>query len=157
MQAFQKRRSASNPSPVGRQKFRGSRRSNRGIALIEVLVALLIFMLGVLGLIGMQSSLTQTQTESKLRADAAFLANELVGRMWADSSNLTAYAGEDGCSASSCTEWRAKLTQLLPGSGAEVTVDGLSGDISITVTWKVPNGGAHKYVTQTVIKGKAAS
>lgn len=157
MQAPQKLRFRSPSRPTCQRGRGGSRRGSAGIALIEVLVALLIFMLGVLGLIGMQSSLTRTQTESKFRADAAFLANELVGRMWADSSNLTAYAGEDSCSASSCTEWRAKLTQLLPGSGAEVTVDGLSGDISITVTWNVPNGGAHKYVTQTVIKGKAAS
>ena len=156
MQAFQKSCSASFPRPVGRQKHRGSRRSNGGIALIEVLVALLIFMLGVLGLIGMQSSLTRTQTESKVRADAAYLANELIGRMWADANNLTGYAGDDGCSASSCTEWRTKLGQILPGGGAEITVNGLTGDISITLTWSMPNGEAHKYVTQTTIAGKSA-
>jgi type IV pilus assembly protein PilV len=57
----------------------------RGIALIEVLVALLIFMLGVLGLVGLQASMTRAQTDSKVRADAAYLASELNGRMWSRS------------------------------------------------------------------------
>ncbi|MDM0075142.1 pilus assembly protein PilV [Variovorax sp. J2P1-59] len=126
------------------------------MALIEVLVAMLIFMLGVLGLIGMQGSLTRSQTESKMRADAAYLASEVIGRMWTDINNLTGYAGDDSCSAAGCTEWRSKVTQMLPGGGAAIAVDEATGDVSVTVTWALPNGDTHKYVTQTTIAGKTA-
>ena len=117
---------------------------------------MLIFMLGVLGLLGMQGSLTKVQTDSKIRADAAYLASELVGRMWADVNNLTAYEGTTTCGATSCTEWRSKVAQILPSGGAVVSVDEATGDVSITVTWTVPGGEAHKYVTQTTIASKTA-
>ena len=128
----------------------------RGMALLEVLVALLIFMLGLLGLIGLHSVMTATQTDSKIRADAAYLATEAVGRMWHDMNNLTGYAGDANCSAASCTEWRAKVAKILPGGGAAITVDEASGDVSITLTWTTPDGGSHKYQTLTTILSKAA-
>lgn len=127
----------------------------RGIALLEVLVAILIFMLGVLGLIGLQGSMTRAQTESKVRADAAYLASEVIGRMWADVVNVNAYAGTDSCTASSCTEWRSKVEKVLPSGDAVITVDSVTGDVSITVTWTTPDGNSHKYVTSTTIASKS--
>lgn len=132
-------------------------RSTRGIALIEALVAMLIFMLGVLGLIGMQGSLTRTQTESKVRADAAYLASEVVGRMWADINNLAGYKGDSSCSADSCTEWRAKVAKVLPNGGATITVADDTGDVVVTMTWKLPNGDTHRYATRTTVVTKTAS
>lgn len=129
----------------------------RGVALIEVLVALLIFMLGVLGLIGMQSTLTKAQSDSKIRADAANLASEVVGRMWTDINNLTGYEGDTSCTAAGCNEWRSKIGQVLPGGGAAITVDEGTGDVSVTLTWTVPGGETHKFVTQTTIAAKTAS
>ena len=132
------------------------RSGERGVALIEVLVALLIFMLGIVGLMGMQTSLTRAQTESKIRADAAYLATEAIGRMWADVQNLSGYAGTTECTASSCTEWRSKVQQVLPGGNASITVDGLTGDVLITLTWTTQGGDTHKYVTGTTIAAKTA-
>lgn len=128
----------------------------RGIALIEVLVAILIFMLGVLGLIGLQGSMTRAQTDSKFRADAAYLASELVGRMWSDVGNIGSYAGEDSCTATSCTEWRGKVATVLPGGGATITVSSLTGDVSIAVTWTMPDGQTHTYSTSTTIVSKSS-
>ena len=143
---------------IARARRCGSRTGRaRGIALIEVLVALLIFMLGVLGLIGMQSTLTKAQSDSKIRADAANLASEVVGRMWTDINNLTGYEGDTSCTAASCTEWRSKIGQILPGGGAVIAVDEGTGDVSVTVTWTVPGGETHKFVTQTTIAAKTAS
>lgn len=138
-----------------RPRRRFAHAGQKGIALIEALVAVLIFMLGVLGLIGLQGSMTRAQTESKIRADASYLASEIVGRMWADVPNVNAYAGTDSCTASSCTEWRAKVEKLLPSGEAAITVNSLTGDVSITVTWTMPDGQAHKYVTSTTIASKA--
>ena len=71
-------------------------RAQRGFMLLEVLVALLIFSIGVLGIVGLQASMTKAQTGSKFRADAAFLAQRLVGGMWSDRSGLNNYNHDSG-------------------------------------------------------------
>jgi type IV pilus assembly protein PilV len=54
-----------------------------GVMLIEALLALLIFSLGVLGIVGLQSTATKISGDSRYRSEAALMANELVGKMWA--------------------------------------------------------------------------
>ncbi len=56
--------------------------ASRGFSLIESLVAMAIFSLGVLGLIGMYSTAVSTVTDSQFRAEAAAYANELMGTIW---------------------------------------------------------------------------
>ena len=66
------------------RKIRSARppcRSARGVALIEALVGLLIFSFGVLGLIGLQATMSKAQTGAKFRADASNLTAELLGVM----------------------------------------------------------------------------
>ncbi len=133
------------------------RAGGRGVVLIEVLVALLIFLLGILGFIGLQTSLTRTQTEADLRATAAYLANEVMGRMWADISNLNSYAGTNSCTATGCTEWRSKVQQALPSGTAAITVDASTGNVSIQLGWTLPGGSSHQYETQSNISAKSAT
>jgi type IV pilus assembly protein PilV len=52
-----------------------------GATLLEVLIALLVFSFGVLGMIGMQAVSMKSSMDAKYRADAAFLANQLIGHM----------------------------------------------------------------------------
>ncbi|MEJ8858351.1 pilus assembly protein PilV [Variovorax robiniae] len=132
------------------------RMGSRGIALIEVLVALLIFLFGILGFIGLQTALTKVQTETDLRATAAYLANEVVGRMWAEMSNLNGYAGTTSCSATGCTEWRSKVAQLLPSGAATITADTTTGNVSVQLRWTLPGGITHKFETQSNVSAKAA-
>ena len=61
--------------------------------MLEALVGLLIFSIGILGLVGVQVSMTKAQTVAKFRADAAGLAGELVGSMWSDLPNILLYDG----------------------------------------------------------------
>ncbi len=123
----------------------------RGVALIEVLVALLLFMLGVLGMVGLQSSMTRAQTESKVRSDAAYLASELIGRMWSDLTNVATYSGTGCATQARCKEWQRKVAHSLPGGSGAVTVDATTGDVAVTITWKMPSGDTHQYVTQTTV------
>jgi type IV pilus assembly protein PilV len=123
----------------------------RGVALIEVLVALLLFMLGVLGMVGLQSSMTRAQTESKVRSDAAYLASELIGRMWSDLTNAATYSGTGCATQARCKEWQSKVASSLPGGSGAVTVDATTGDVAVTITWKMPSGDSHQYVTQTTV------
>ncbi|MFT3813233.1 MAG: pilus assembly protein PilV [Acidovorax sp.] len=124
--------------------------------LLEVLVALLVFMLGILGFIGLQAAMTRATAEADWRANAAYLANDALGRMWSDIGNLANYAGTTSCTATACTEWRSKVQQLLPGSTASITVDAATGNVSIRIDWQLPGGAAHHYETQSNISAKSA-
>ena len=59
--------------------------------LIEALLAILIFSIGILAVVGMQSVAIKSVTDSKYRSEAAFLANELIAQMWTDQGNIGLY------------------------------------------------------------------
>lgn len=128
--------------------------------MIEVLIALLLFMIGILGIVGLQASMMQAQTESKVRADAANMVDELAALMWAELgnkatiANLTNYS-TSGCGASAaCNAWQTKLGNTLPGGtlkdlAFDDTVDTWAethGQVKVTLAWTLPNGSEHQYV-----------
>lgn len=143
--------------------MRSSRRARpgtTGFALIEVLVAVLLFAIGILGLVGLQASMTHAQTESKVRADAANLVDELATLMWEDLGkqntvlNLASYS-TGGCSGNArCNAWLTKLGKALPGGAlgdlslnpATDTWDELHGQVTVRLTWTLPDGTPHQYV-----------
>lgn len=68
-------------------------KKERGVALLEALIAMLIFSMGILALMGLQAVSIKQTADAKYRADAAFLANQIIGEMWADNpANLASYA-----------------------------------------------------------------
>lgn len=125
-----------------------SRRA-RGFMLIEALVALLIFAFGVLGLVGLQATMTKAQSTAKYRADAAFLAQQVLGTMWSDAPNIASYATANCAGYSRCKSWATKVASTLPAGTAAVTLAGT--DITVAITWTQPNEGSHTYSTRTTI------
>lgn len=123
----------------------------QGFALIEILVAVLLFALGVLALVGLQGSLTRAQTDAKVRTDAAALASEAIGQMWADTTNLSLYTSTSCASHPRCKAWQEKVAASLPSGNSTITVTASSGDVEVSVQWTGPGGDAHQYVTQTTI------
>lgn len=123
----------------------------RGVVLIEVLVAMLIFLLGVIGLVGLQSAMTRAQTDSKVRADAALLATDVVGRMWSDLTSMATFNGSGCASNANCKEWQTKVRNSLPNGNGAVAVDATTGDVAVTITWTMPGGESHQYVTHTTV------
>ncbi|WP_271010385.1 type IV pilus modification PilV family protein [Paucibacter sp. B51] len=85
--------------------------------MLEVLVALLVFALGVLGLVGLQATAVKQAGQAKYRSDAALLANQLIGSMWVGNRNLAELQAE----FSSADEgagyklWLEKVSATLPG------------------------------------------
>ena len=153
----------------------------QGVLLLEVLIALLIFSLGVLGLVGLQASAIQQSSQSKYRADATLLANDLIGQMWVtDRTFATISAGfaSAGAGGAQYNAWKARVTALLPGAGAApptVTVAQInpldaivagaaasavgltpSTRVTITMRWKAPSDKtgdpAHSFVLVNEIK-----
>lgn len=132
------------------------RNSQTGVMLLEVLVALLIFAIGVLGLVGMQAVSIKLTGESKFRAEAAMFADQLINQMWADDrTNAMLIANYDSAtSANKYTEWKNQIQAVstgLPGaSGANdptVVIDA-NNVVTVTIFWQAPEEtAAHRYVT----------
>jgi type IV pilus assembly protein PilV len=124
-------------------------KGTRGFMLLEALVALLIFAFGVLGLVGLQAAMTKAQSTAKYRADAAFLAQQVLGTMWSDAPNLANYATANCTGYARCNSWVSKVAGTLPGGAATVTL--AANDVTVAITWTQPNEGTHTYTTRTTI------
>jgi type IV pilus assembly protein PilV len=96
--------------------------------LLEALIAILIFSIGILAVVGMQGVAIKNVTESRSRSEAAFLAQALLAQMWIDqninpaganTSNVNvanySYAGS-GTPPARLTDWVTQVNNKLPGS-----------------------------------------
>lgn len=115
-----------------RSNPKAGRRGNAGFAMFEALIALLICAMGVLGVVGLQGAMTRAQTAATFRAEASFLAQQLLGEMWTDRANLAQY-NSASCGAA-CQDWQARLAARLPKGESTVTVSNL-GVVSIEIRW----------------------
>ena len=114
--------------------------AQQGMAMIEGLIAMLIFSLGVLSIVGLQAVSIKQTADAKYRTDASFLANQTIGLMWADRANLESYAVED------------EPVPALPNG--KRTVDVAGSQVTVTITWKQPGqSAAHRHVVVTQISG----
>jgi type IV pilus assembly protein PilV len=105
------------------------RRDARGVALLEVLIALLIFMVGILGIVGLQAKAIQFSVQAEDRSRAALLANDLVTAMWEQKS---ATPSDETLGA-----WKSRIAAALPeGSGEVKAAD--DGVVSIKIEWRPP-------------------
>ncbi len=140
---------------------RASAMPQRGFMLLEALVALLVFSIGVLGIVGLQAAMTKSQTDSKFRADAAFLAQRLVGSMWSDRSGLDKYSTASNCTSHArCNEWLSEVANQLPQGDATVEVTTLGTDptgrviaaeVRISINWTPPSEDPRRFITTSAI------
>jgi type IV pilus assembly protein PilV len=130
----------------------------RGATLLEAMLGILIFSLGILALVGMQALAVKRVTDAKYRADASFFANQIVGEMWVNRTNLAnyVYAGS-GTPPAAIANWVTSIESGLPGVTAAanrpiVTVVGTT--VTVTVFWQPPaSATAHNHITMAYING----
>ena len=117
-------------------------KAEQGVVLIEVMIAVLIFSMGILAVAGLQAAMVKNTSDSKYRADASFIAQQSLGKMWADPTHLSVYAVgvED-------------ISDVLPNGTREVTLPIAGGEVKVEINWQVPGQDAHKYVTYARITG----
>ena len=67
-------------------------KSQGGVVILEVLVSIVIFAVGVLGIVGLQAVTAKAGINARFRTEAAALSDELVARAqtWTDITTLTA-------------------------------------------------------------------
>jgi type IV pilus assembly protein PilV len=126
--------------------------NQQGVVLLEALIGMLIFSLGILGMVGLQASMIRNTGEAKSRAEASYLAQQTIGQMWADPSNLATYVKTDNIAT-------------LPNGVRTVTAL-LANQYQITIGWTAPGdtistsggdcqtmGVAHCFTTVATIAG----
>lgn len=121
--------------------------------LLEALVGLLIFTIGVLGLMGLQASMVQAQASANYRAEAAQLATDLTARMWVDVKNVAAYASTETCKTNAlCNEWLTRVASRMPGNLPPVITRN-NDRITIAISWITPGDGGdpHTFSTTTSV------
>lgn len=115
-------------------------RAQRGMMLLEGMIAIVIFSLGILAIIGLQAATVKQTTDAKYRLDASFLANQAIGTIWTNRSNLAAHAVTD------------EAISGLPNGKRTIVVSG--NQVTVTITWKMPGESAtHSYTAIAQING----
>lgn len=133
-------------SPGLRELSASSRLSGRqsGITLIEVLVAVVVLSIGLLGVAGLQASGMRVSSSSYYRAQAAQAAYDIADRMLASQGQARAgsYLRTLGAADPTGTtmadqdmlDWLAVVRRLPSGDGA-IAVDNTGLIFTITVQW----------------------
>jgi len=76
---------------LNRNRTRPALKRQRGLGLIEILIAVLVFTVGMLGLAGMQLTAKRAGYEATQRSVATGLARDILERMRGNPDQLTAY------------------------------------------------------------------
>jgi type IV pilus assembly protein PilV len=143
--------------------------------LLESFIAILIFSMGILAIVGMQASAIKNSADAKYRSEASLLANELLGKMWVNmdrtgstppqvalalvtlQGNFQGGAGTDG---NAYTDWYSTVQATLPQAATYVPTVSFDpvvlGKVTVTVRWKAPSepaaAAAHSYAVTAQIR-----
>lgn len=113
----------------------------QGVMLLEALIGILIFSLGILAMLGLQATAMRATIDAKYRSEASFLSNEIIGIMWVDRANLPTYNTVTAtCPGDPPCAWVARVQTLLPeATGANApTIDVSGQQVTVVVRWKQP-------------------
>jgi type IV pilus assembly protein PilV len=149
-----------------------SGQSQTGAALLEAMLAILIFSLGVLTVIGIQAASIHMVTDAQYRSRASLLADRLIGEMWASGHSIDDLATHFGAGGSRYQNWLSDVQDPvkggLPGvvgpveeeeesdSGTlpVVTITGTDRDkrtVSITLFWQGRQGQKRRHTVTSQI------
>jgi type IV pilus assembly protein PilV len=142
---------------IGRASRVGPRRSDRGFTLLEVLVSILVFSIGVLGLVGLQARATQISIAAEDTNRAALLASEMAALMW--NRGTVVIATTDAARVAWEARVAAPVDGGLPGGAGTITTLPVGAptprEAEITITWNplgaVPGAPAQNRYTTTVV------
>lgn len=122
------------------------RQPARGTSLLEVLVTIVIMSVGLLGLAKLQLSNLRQQQNALYRAEATFLANDILDSMrvlnstpshdkaahYAVATGSTTAAGPSQVAIDDVSAWKKdRIAQALPGGDGSISVNGRIATIRI--------------------------
>ncbi|MGY3265250.1 type IV pilus modification protein PilV [Lysobacter sp. HA35] len=135
---------------LNRRHRSGARRASRGFSLIEVMVAVLIMAIGLLGFALMQTMGMRFAESSNYRTQAINLAYDLLDQMRANrllAAQFTDASFASGTAPTACapptgtvtiatrvTDWQCRV-RLTLGDGASANVTYTNGQATVTINW----------------------
>jgi type IV pilus assembly protein PilV len=119
-------------------------RRHRGVSMIEILVVIVLFSFGLIGVVGLQAKAVQNSVSAEDFNRAAMLANEVASEIWTNQSVIL--------NPNTITAWNTAVGDPtgrgLPNGQGTVTVAG--NVATITITWRAPHDpvtSSRNYVT----------
>jgi type IV pilus assembly protein PilV len=137
--------------------------------LLEALIAILIFSLGILAVIGIQAASIRMAAGAQLRSRAALLADQLVGEMWANGGKIgdlaTKFKSPEGTAYVAWRDKRVMDADGLPGvdpdgdtaptvnitPGGTIDGENRNAQVVITLFWRTHTMTADETPHQHVV------
>ena len=118
-----------------------------GVALIEVMIAVVILAIGVLGAVGLQANSLAALSNAGARVDATLAAEKVIALMTTDQANLASYVWDSTAVPTPPAvlgNWMTETQAALPNATAVITVTPIGGStatqVSVTLTWQRRTG-----------------
>jgi type IV pilus assembly protein PilV len=129
-------------------------RAQHGMALLECLMALLIFSVGLLGLLGLEARVMGISTDSENRSRASMIASEVASQMWlnntVDPAVLAGVPAYTALVARVADQTQGGLPGGLPP--AVVAVVGTTNAADITISWQeVADANLSQLTTRVIL------
>lgn len=119
---------------VDRMKSSPRPNSQRGVSLLEVLVAIVIVSVGVLGLVGLQARATQLSVGAEDRNRAAMLVDEVAAQMW--------LLNRVDLPNAQVQDFQELAASAVPNGELAIAASSAIASARITIRWKAPSAAA---------------
>lgn len=131
-----------------------------GFTMLEVLIAVLVLSIGLLGLAGLMASSIRNTHSAYQRTQATWLAYDLIDRMRVNRANAiaasldynipigTATSGSTGLAGTDVTGWKTSLANALPAGDGSVAVTFATRAVTVIVQWNDSRGTKGNNVQQ---------
>jgi len=139
-------------------KLKTGSTKQRGSVILESLIAMLIFSMGILAIVGLQGASIRNVAGAKYRTDASLLANQVIGQMWtSDKATAALQANYSSPNGVMYLAWASSVQQALPGvtvgTMPSIAIDG-NNEARIIIQWQSPGENApHQHVAIARING----
>ncbi|MBS3804596.1 MAG: type IV pilus modification protein PilV [Oleiphilaceae bacterium] len=129
----------------------------KGFGMIEVLIAVLVLAIGLLGMAALQTNGIKMTTGALSRTQAVLLTEDIIERARANRQNLSSYSvssstpptcdppytypdpdSTNSVASEDVAEWRNSVACLLPAGDSSVLIN--SNVMTVTVNWRARSG-----------------